>query len=373
MPAHTLFRVQGFALCSELVEAPQGSAPEWVQLVPPGPRLQGRDGRTFALPDPQTVVDAFTRRIPFDCCHSTHYPGSAAPAVGWIEGVEVRDGGSIWGRVAWNARGKAHLEQREYSFVSPVLRIAPNAADQDAPLVTGLLSCALTNNPNLDLAALNHAQAELVPAPPAPQPTKGATMPKELLELLGLTEAATEAEITAALTALKARADQAGSGDAATAAVTAELNAARAEVASLQQTQPTHATHVPRADFDALRTELNAFMDRDRARETAAFDAQLNAILDDACKTQRMVPASRSHHERMFRALCQAEGHSKGLIAAREFFAASPPLVPPVDLSDARAANAAEAELTPEDREAIQKSGVSLQSFVQAKRQQASA
>lgn len=369
MPAGTIHAVaELYALCSELPAA--GKAPDWVELIPRGPRLTGRDGRQFQLDDPQTVVNAFRRRLPFDCCHSTHFPGVAAPAVGWIEQLEVREG-AVWGRVAWTPRGRSHLENHEYRFVSPVLHIDPTG--DDVPTVTALASAALTNNPNLDLAALNHAQAEAATsAPPGARNRGASTMNAELLKRLGLGPDATEAQIIEAVDALLS--SRAAAEATATTAATqlettsAELNSVREALNSARAEVPTLTTHVPRADFDALRAELNTFIERDRARERAAFELALNSLLDEACSTKKMAPASRSHHERMIRAMCSADGVDAGLKAAREFFHASPVVVPEQSLDGAHALNQALDELTPDEREAQRITGVSARAMLEAKR-----
>lgn len=361
-----------YALCSELPTA--GRAPDWVELIPRGPRLTGRDGRQFDLPDPNVVVNAFKRRLPFDTCHATHFPGIAAPAVGWIEQLEVREG-AVWGRVAWTPRGRSHLENHEYRFVSPVLQIDPT---EDVPRVVALASAGLTNNPNLDLQALNHVQhGEAAGVPHRAQRNEGDRMNPELLKRLGLREDATDAQILEAIDALLT-----GKVTAETSAVEtgtqleatkAELNSVREALNAAQAQVPTLSTHVPRADFDALRTELNSFIERDRAREKAAFDLALNSLLDEACATKKMAPASRAHHERMIRAMCSADGNDAGLRAAREFFHAAPVVVPEQSLEGAHALNQALDELTPDEREAQRITGVSAKSMIEAKRRLAAA
>ena len=59
------------ALCIELLD---GNAPEWVQLLPAGPEIEGRDGRKWRLDDPGHVAlssyDA-DRDLPIDYEHAT--------------------------------------------------------------------------------------------------------------------------------------------------------------------------------------------------------------------------------------------------------------------------------------------------------------
>ncbi|MBK8593968.1 MAG: hypothetical protein IPN77_33685 [Sandaracinaceae bacterium] len=45
------------ALCRELIWD-SGEAPEWIQLMPIGPAVDGRDGRAWNMSDPDAVVAA---------------------------------------------------------------------------------------------------------------------------------------------------------------------------------------------------------------------------------------------------------------------------------------------------------------------------
>lgn len=350
------------ALCSEL---PSGVVPEWVQLIPAGPVFQGRDGRTFELQDPQTVLNAFKGPIPFDCDHATHL-GMHAPAAGWIESLEARDTG-IWGRVEWNRRGKEYLTDRAYRFVSPVLTCSRYFSDNpDEPMrfvIKALESAGLVNSPNLDLVALNSKQ----PAQPAAE-TKPTTREsnsdtasasaapaelevirmKELLKRLGLPDTATEAEALAAVEALEA-----GKVQAETAA--GELNSKHALL--LQ-------THVPRSEFERVSSELNSRLAAEQKREAEAFELELNSILDGACKALKMSPASRPAYEEMIRATCKANGNTAGIVSARKLFDASPVVVS--QQSTAPQLNSAE-PLTDEEKQHCKRIGISEASFIAAK------
>lgn len=130
---------------------------ERLVVVPARPEVEGRDGRRYANPDPQGIVDLFRRRaakLPIDIEHSTHVRGPQglpAPAVGWVVDLAVEDG-AVVAKVEWNDEGNALLDSRAYKYYSPSYLLRDGK-------IAGLLSLALTNLPNLDLPELNRERA----------------------------------------------------------------------------------------------------------------------------------------------------------------------------------------------------------------------
>jgi phage I-like protein len=174
------------------------AVPEWVHLVPKG-RVQARDGRgPWHYDDAKAVIEeSFSRRqrIHIDENHSTDTAaklGLSAPARGFITEMEERDDG-IWGRVDWNESGRALLSDRAYWGLSPVL-----SYDKTTGRVTAIARAALTNDPALrELLALNSTEY-------------GDMFSAKVAKLLGLSEDASEDDITAALAT---RLDADGDGD----------------------------------------------------------------------------------------------------------------------------------------------------------------
>lgn len=89
-------------------ELPEGEgAPEWVQLLPPGRHVAGRDGRRFDV-DHRAIVAAFEANgadLPIDYHHQNEPQVAAGvsgpiPAAGWIVDMRADEGG-LWGRVSW--------------------------------------------------------------------------------------------------------------------------------------------------------------------------------------------------------------------------------------------------------------------------------
>ena len=184
------------ALCFMALPA---EVPEWIELIPAA-AVAGADGRAWTndTPDAFVAMSAQLKRIPAGWCIDFDHQlqlaagvdkvGGTAPAAGWITELQVRSG-AIWGRVEWTDIGGEAVSKKRYRGISPVF-----AFDKNTKRVLGLVSAALTNNPNLNLVALNAART------PAPQENSMNWIAK----LLGLKDDATEDEIKTALNAFLA-------------------------------------------------------------------------------------------------------------------------------------------------------------------------
>ncbi len=100
-------------------DAAAKGAPEWVHLLPNG-FMQGRDGRSFDLADPQGLILAFQAMavdLPVDYEHQVDTPEARlkgpVPAAGWIKELQARADG-ISGRVEWMATAAELITAKEY-------------------------------------------------------------------------------------------------------------------------------------------------------------------------------------------------------------------------------------------------------------------
>lgn len=242
--------------------------PDWVMLFPSGGAMPARDGRRFVMEptDVLAVVAAFRqdgRRLPVDLEHSTQLRGArglSAPAVGWIEAIEGREG-ALWARVAWTKRGATLLSSKAYRYISPTF-----FHDAEGRVLT-LEGAGLTNNPALRLPAVarRHMSQEETP------------MNRDLLEALGLAEGASEADALAAARTL------------ATATAAAE---ARAQLATARAAAPDAQLYVPRADFEAATARVQAL----EAVETARREADEEAAVGEAIAAGKITPIGRELH-----------------------------------------------------------------------------
>ncbi|WP_085025585.1 phage protease [Ensifer aridi] len=179
-------------------EAAPAAGTSWIMLLPKG-SFAGRDGRgpydAGSDADLTEIVKATLQRagsteLVVDYDHQTMYSavpgvGGRAPAAGWIKEFEVRDNG-LWGRVEWTDAAAQAIRAGEYRYISPVY------LHTKAGKVTRLISAALTNVPNLDLAAVA-ARADLT--------TQEEPMDKIALAL-GLAQGAGEDAILTAINAV---------------------------------------------------------------------------------------------------------------------------------------------------------------------------
>ena len=284
-----------------------GTVPDWIELLPPGRDVQGVDGRAWINDRPEAVVAEFNRAgrpLPLDEEHATDLAaphGQPAPAAGWIEELQLREGGAIWGRVNWTPPGAELVKNRRYRFISPVFYYEKASAR-----VQRIVSAALTNSPNLPIAALNRTEL-----------AKDAPMNKDLLKLLGLSEAATDAEVLAAVNKLKS--DFAAASN-------------RAETPSLDK-------FVPRADHDAVlarATNAEKALSDNRAK---ALDGEIDAEIKAALEQKKITPATADYHK----AQCRQEG---GLARFKEFVKAAPVVAAESGLNGKDPAKGANAGLT---------------------------
>lgn len=298
-------------------------APDWIQLIPAGPQVSGRDGRNWLMPDPHAIVSAFRESgtdLPVDFEHSTQVKGSKgdpAPAIGWIKDMEVRNG-EIWARVEWNEAGRTAIASKGYRYVSPVFKFT-----KAAKTITRMVSAGLTNQPNLQLAALNSEGDQ-----------EDNAMNKAILEALGLPEDASETDALTAINKMKSD----------------------TELATNRADNPDSTKFVPRADYDLAMNKVKTFQKAEEERE----DEAINSAVDAAIEAGKIAPASRDYHI----AACRTEG---GLENFQKLVDASPVLAGDsgLDGKDATAKN--KTALTDEETAACRALGLTAEEFLAQK------
>ena len=242
-----------------------GSAPEWIQLLPAG-TFTAQDGRgPFRVRDAQAVISASMSagRLPLDVNHATDkamVTGQDSPAHAWIVELTVRDG-EIWARLDWNPSGRELMANRSYRGISPVMDVSKDgtvvrvlrAALTNTPALAGKISALFSTGPEMDIAQLRLA--------------------------LGLAETADEATVLATVrtnaSAVAAHATQL-SAIAAAAGVTL-LNGAPVTVDAITAALNTHKTSTV-GEVVTLQTQLSELrlgMARDKA--VAFVDAAIKA------------------------------------------------------------------------------------------------
>tara|TARA_B100000678_G_scaffold258338_1_gene237836 strand:+ start:2079 stop:3086 length:1008 start_codon:yes stop_codon:yes gene_type:complete len=264
--------------------------PEWVELIPAGPRVEGVDLRWWMMTNPQRVLDVFeynrkSADLVVDYEHGQEKLASAghsAPAAGWIKELEIRDG-AIWGRVKWTDRAANHIRDGEYRYMSPVILYETESRE-----IVGIKSVALVNQPNLSLKALNrrdHNQETVVNL-------------SKLREALGLSDDADETKIVAAVNSLKSERD----------------------VALNRSTTPDTSQYVPMATYNTALNRAQAAEQKLAEHETASKETEIETAINSALKDGKIAPADKE----FYTASCRAEG---GLESFKTFLKTKQPVV----------------------------------------------
>ena len=261
-----------------------------IQLTPAG-LFRARDGRPENLPGwkidaaiaARVIARAAARRTPFviDYEHQTLYAeknGQEAPASGWFEGknLEWREGQGLFAtNVEWTAKAGAYIASKEYKYISPVF-----SYDKTTGEVLQIDLSALTNNPGLDgmqdVAALateffNRSASGQSHHNQEDQPMKAIAV------LLGLAEDASEAEINAAIVALKAKTTE---HETTIAALTTET-------AALKTQSPDPAKFVPVETVTALQTQVASL-------STRLNQSEVDDVISAAKASGKLLPAMES-------------------------------------------------------------------------------
>lgn len=267
-------------LLCELAPTSEGAAPEWIHICPYGPFVAARDGRVFQITDVAKAVASSELPMLVDWEHNSERWSGETRAACWIEELKVvaqpdaqfaRVG--VWGRAAWNPKGKADVESKEYRFLSPVLVLDGETRD-----VLEIVSVALTNRPALVMHGLFREQlsARFGQLHEGAEIMKPETL-KLLLAALGLKDGATDEQILEAARA----ADTARKAGTADKQLCADLTRQLGE-----QTSKT--------------SELEAKVKELQGKATAdAFAAEVKSCLDEAGRQGKITPAQRPGFEKM--------------------------------------------------------------------------
>lgn len=286
-------------------------APEWIPLLPAGDVVVARDGRSF-VNNHEAAIQAFRiggMPIPLDWDHALDSwsagPGDGAAAA-WIDQLEIREGGGLWGHVEmWTARGRQSVESCEYRFISPVIY------HNDEMRVISVPRASLVNNPALRMPALCR---------------EGNMMNPQLLKLLqglGLGETFEEAQADAVL----------------------ELFAKAKNPTSIDLSK-----FVPVEQYETIVSELAQAKETLSSHQKAQHEARVEQVIKAALDSGRMFPSEREFFAE--KALTDLPGVQKYLEAraplvgsTKSQLAAQPNPADPAHLTDAEKAAAKAARI----------------------------
>lgn len=168
-------------------------APEWIHLLPATDlAITTRDGRgPYRVNDAARLVeDSFAEfdRLPLDENHATDIAapkGGSAPARGWITALQARSDG-IWGKVEWTPAGRELITTHAYRYISPVIGHSSDGR------INRILRASLVNRPNMRGLTALHQEGAMA-------------LQQRLAELIGLNAEASEDDLIAAITGMKAK------------------------------------------------------------------------------------------------------------------------------------------------------------------------
>lgn len=325
---HTATRA---ALNFELPQNMSG-APEWIQLLPGGTALVGRDGRSWINIDPTGLVAEFiadAKDMPLDWEHATELKapkGEEAPAAGWFKELQVRDDGSVWGRIEWTDKGREAVASKSYRYISPVFIYDPKTGQ-----IIRLTSVGLTNKPNLYLPALNREQHQ------QQHTQKGTSMELEqLLAALGL---------------------PAGTSFAAALNHISQMNTNLATALNAAQNPPLDK-FVPKADYELALNRATTAETKLADQAKASLETAINAEIETALKAGKITPATVEYHT----AQCRQEG---GLDRFKAFCQAAPTVAADSDLSKKKPGGT-ETALNAEEAKVCEMMGLSVEEYKKA-------
>lgn len=272
------------------------------QVLPAG-QFKARDGRPgpgkfWSLTDAQgralaASLGAIAAQTPIsiDYEHQTLLAatnGQPAPSAGHMLSFDWRAGEGLFAAVDWTARAKAHIDAKEYRWLSPVI------VYDDAGTVTGVHNAALVSTPGLlGMDPVQAALSALLPSAADPHhrqpPEPSMTLLATLLAALALPATTAEADALAAVTALRA---QAATPPVPTALATAlGLAAGVAEPAAVSALAALRATHA--AQVTALQGQVTELGARVAQLTAEATDREVVALVDAAVTARKITPAVR--------------------------------------------------------------------------------
>jgi phage I-like protein len=262
------------------------------QLLPAG-EFVARDGRpgnalTWKVSDTQgrrlaANISALAAKTPIviDYEHQTlvaQQKGIRAPAAGWITSATWRDGIGLFAKVDWTAAAKGHIAADEYRYISPVI-----THDEMTGEVTALLMAGLVNYPAL--LGMEPVMAQLAGQFTPTHPSEPHMDLAKLLALLGLAATATEADVTAKITALSARpAIPGGLVTALGLTATADEATALSAITALKAASATDP---------ATLTAMQALQTQVAALQGQINDRQVTELVDGAIAAKKLVPAQK--------------------------------------------------------------------------------
>lgn len=269
-----------FAIAACLTDL-SGNAPTEIQLTPAG-TFRARDGRpadidgwVMTAENAALIIEkANVRKTPFviDYDHRTlsvQEKGGKAPAAGWFETLEWREGVGLFAvAVDWTSEATQEIKDKKYRFISPVFSYDPKTG-----VVNEILMAALVNNPALD--GMKDLASLAMQCFSKPKKIEALSMDlDELLErlryLFNLPTLATAEEIKVQMDKAKSLMDAASTETAAASSILDLIAKKDGQIAALSTKTPDPTQFVPVAAFQDLQKNFAALSEK--INQTAVDD-----------------------------------------------------------------------------------------------------
>lgn len=224
--------------------------PEVIRLLPFGKVTSTKGDFIVDEESYRLINSAMTAHgvdVVIDYEHQT-LSGGKAPAAGWIKELILADTG-IDARVVWTEEAAGYLATGQYRYTSPVLL----ARKSDCKAFK-LLSLALTNTPAI------HGLTPIINSDFQEGEDDIMDFLTELANLLGLSEASTEAELLEAVTALQQKCEEQSRlvvNSMLTPLLGVDADADLPTVSARILALTSHAGFVPKGDYDAVKERLD--------------------------------------------------------------------------------------------------------------------
>lgn len=282
------------AACSYGLPVPAADTNEIILQLTPAGKFQPADGRPMSVPHwhidqaiATKVIERFNARnqpVVIDYEHQTlrkEENGQPAPAAAWMRELMWQEGKGLFARVELTAKARAAIADKEYLYVSPVFRYAPNGD------VTEMEMAALTNTPALHgMQALELRAAATFGYQSETEEPDMKLLPA-LIALLSMQATATEDEVLAALNARFAQDPLKGLREVLGVPATAGETELVAACTTLKSKAHDPAKYIPLDTATKMQEQIVALTQRLEARDEGDVDAEIKAALTDG----RLIPA----------------------------------------------------------------------------------
>lgn len=276
------------AACSFELGKPDADNTIWLQVTPVG-HFKPSDGREIKVPSwhidqavATKVIERFrarkNKRV-VDYEHQTllkEENGQPAPAAGWYQELEWREGQGLFAKVQLTARAAQYIADGEYQYFSPVFLYHPTTGD-----VLDVQMGALTNAPAIDgmqeLSLRAAASFGLFEEPSEETPVNKLLL--AICAALGLAETTTEEQAIAALSAHNTNLrkalglDDEANGEAVLAACTG--------LKAKATTSVDPSKFVPVSVVEGLKGDIAVLTARLGERDQKDLDSEIAAALED--------------------------------------------------------------------------------------------